>query len=114
MGWFVDPQGLYKILMKLKSFSLPVIITENGTSEDKPEDYESFLIEHLMSVAKAISNSVDIQGYFWWSLLDNFEWDKGFKKRFGLIGVDYSNMARQRKPFSYTYANICRKNKINF
>ncbi|MFA5271929.1 MAG: family 1 glycosylhydrolase, partial [Candidatus Omnitrophota bacterium] len=64
------------------------------------------------SVARAISEGIDIKGYFWWSLIDNFEWDKGFGPRFGLIEVDYDNFKRKIKPFAYTYAKICKENRV--
>jgi len=49
----------------------------------------------------------------WWSLLDNFEWDKGFGPRFGLVYVNYDTMQRSIKPFAYKYAKIARENAIN-
>jgi len=113
LGWSVYPQGFYDILVKLKKFGLPVIVTENGTAEDQDYFYENFLTGHLRSLAKAFSDGVDIAGYLWWSLLDNFEWDKGFGPRFGLIEVDYSDFKRRVKPFAHTYAEVCRHNRVN-
>jgi len=112
LGWNVYPQGFYEVLKTLKKFGLPIIVTENGTAEIENHLYEQYLIEHLQSLAKAYLEGVDIRGYLWWSLLDNFEWDKGFKYRFGLIEVDYTTMARKVKPFACTYAKICNENKI--
>ena len=112
MGWDIHPQGFYKILCKLKKFKLPVIVTENGTAENEDRFYQEYLSEHLKSLALAFKDGVNIGGYLWWSLLDNFEWDKGFGPRFGLIKVDYSSMERSIKPFAYIYAKICKENKI--
>ena len=112
LGWNIYPQGFYRILRSLKRFNLPIIITENGTAETEDDFYEEYLIEHLRSMAKALREGVDLRGYLWWSLLDNFEWDKGFKYRFGLVEVDYKSMERRIKPFANTYARICRENKI--
>ncbi|MBP7087922.1 MAG: glycoside hydrolase family 1 protein [Candidatus Omnitrophica bacterium] len=112
LGWDIYPQGLYKILLSLKRFKLPIIVAENGTSEIKDSLYESYLIQHLKSLAKAYLCKVDIQGYFWWSLLDNFEWDKGFKHRFGLAEVDFNTQNRKIRPFAAVYARICRDNVI--
>lgn len=112
IGWYVYPEGLYSVLLRLKRMDLPIIITENGTPENNPKFYESFLLSHLKSLGKAISAGVDLRGYFWWSLLDNFEWDKGFKQRFGLVGVDYATMERKIKPFAYTYAKICKEGSL--
>jgi beta-glucosidase len=99
--------------MALKRFDLPVIVTENGTAETKDSLYEEYLTTHLKSLAKAYSQGLDIRGYLWWSLLDNFEWDEGFKYRFGLVEVDYNTMARKIRPFAHTYAKICQENKID-
>lgn len=112
LGWDIHPKGFYNILLKLKKFNLPIIITENGTAETKDSLYEDYLRQHLKHLAKAILKGVDIKGYFWWSLLDNFEWDKGFKYRFGLIEVAYDSMVRRIKPFAYVYAQVCKENKI--
>lgn len=112
LGWNVYPKGLYDILMRCKQFGLPVIITENGTADREPAQYEDFLLTHLQSLAEAQRDGVPIEGYFWWSLLDNFEWDKGFGPRFGLLEVDYVNMSRTVKPFAHTYAKICKENAV--
>ncbi len=114
LGWNVYPQGFYKLLKKLAKYNLPIIITENGTAERESPFYEDFLIKHLKSLALAIDEGVDIRGYFWWSLMDNFEWDKGFGPRFGLAEVDYNTLKRRLKPFAYTYGKICKDNKLIF
>ena len=83
----------------------PVIITENGTSAEKGPDYLSFLESHIKAVFSALSQGVDVRGYFWWSLLDNYEWDKGFKAKFGLVGIG-EGFKRIIKPFAYKYKDI--------
>jgi len=112
LNWHIDPSGLCRLLLRLKKFKLPVYITENGTAEHQAYLYNDFLLAHLKSMAQAFAKGVDIRGYFWWSLLDNFEWDKGFKPRFGLIEVDYNTFRRSKKPFALLYADICRDSKI--
>lgn len=113
LGWHVYAQGLYSLLKKLKKYSLSVIITENGTADIDDKFYQDYLLAHLKSLRQAQEEGVDIKGYLWWSLLDNFEWDKGFGPRFGLIRVDYNTFERKIKPFAYTYAKICRDNSID-
>ena len=98
--------------MGLKRYNLPVIITENGTSEDSDSSYSRFLHLHIESVAKAISSGADVRGYLWWSLLDNFEWDKGYKHRFGLVKVDFNTFERKPKKFALEYKKICVDNAI--
>jgi len=112
LGWFRYPYGLYLLLMKLKGYDIPVIITENGTSEDNNDAYTSFMHSHIKSVAKAIASGADVRGYFWWSLLDNFEWDKGYKHKFGLAKVDFNTFKREPRKFALEYKKICTDNVI--
>lgn len=112
LDWYIDTEGFYSALLNLKRFNLPVVITENGTSDNSNTAYEGYLKEHLKSIGLAMQSGVNVQGYFWWSLLDNFEWDKGFHPRFGLVEVNYENYARKIKPFALTYAKICKDNMI--
>jgi beta-glucosidase len=112
LGWNIYPEGFYRVLAKLKKYDLPVLVTENGTAETDQRLYRDYLIAHLNAVARAIQDGVKVQGYFWWSLLDNFEWDKGFDPRFGLYEVDYVTLARKKRPFADTYAKICASNEI--
>jgi beta-glucosidase len=113
LGWYIWPQGLFGILMSLKSLNLPIMITENGTSEKDQNLYQDFLLQHLKAVAYAIEEGCSIIGYMWWSLLDNFEWDKGYQARFGLIRVDFDNFQRRIKPFAFVYKKICQSNQID-
>ncbi|MBU0548741.1 MAG: glycoside hydrolase family 1 protein [Candidatus Omnitrophica bacterium] len=113
LGWYVFPEGLLKILMRLKKFNLPLMITENGTSEKEDYLYEKYLRQHLFYLARALGQGVDIIGYLWWSLIDNFEWDKGFGAKFGLIGVD-RDLNRSIKPFALAYKDICLNNKLEY
>jgi len=112
LGWDIYPEGLFEVLLDLKRFELPIIITENGTAESEDNFYQEYLLKHLKSVGKAFLSGVDIKGYFWWSLLDNFEWEKGFKHRFGLLAVDFETMDRKVRPFAKVYAEICKSNEI--
>ncbi len=113
LGWNVYSQGFLKVLTAVSKFKLPIIVTENGTAEKEEGYYEDFLISHIKSLVKAREKGADIRGYFWWSLLDNFEWDKGFKHRFGLLDVDYQTMERKIRKFAFTYAKICKENTVD-
>ncbi len=112
MGWDIYPKGIYHLLKNLKKYKKSVYITENGMADAKDEKREKFIIEHLRWIHKAIKEGVDVRGYFYWSLLDNFEWDKGFWPRFGLVGVDYKTMERKIRPSARVYTDICKNNKI--
>jgi beta-glucosidase len=108
MGWEIYPEGLYNFLTRTaKTYTgdLPLLITENGmASADKPlsggvHDPEriAFLDAHLAQVLRAMRDGVPVQGYFVWSLLDNYEWALGYEKRFGLVHVDFETLERQPK-----------------
>jgi len=66
-----------------------------------------------MPLAGRTSNGVDVRGYFYWSLLDNYEWADGFKPRFGLVEVNYKTMKRKIRPSAYEYAKICKANSLS-
>lgn len=112
LNWKIAPEGIYQVLKDLKIYNKPVYIFENGLADAKDEKREKFINNHLRWAHKAIEEGVDVKGYFHWSLLDNFEWDKGFDPRFGLIEVDYKTLKRTPRPSSLKYAEICKNNSI--
>ncbi len=114
LGWRMSPESFYRVLCEVFSrYHLPIMVTENGTCQRSDDAYRKFLTGHIGAVARALNSGVDIRGYFWWSLLDNFEWDKGFAHRFGLAHVDFSAFQRTLRPFSQTYKRICQYNEIS-
>lgn len=108
LGWDIYPKGLYNLLLRLKRFGLPVFILENGISTDDDSLRWDFIYEHLNNLALAMEEGVKILGYLYWSLIDNFEWDKGFTPRFGLIEVDYNTYERSIRESARKYAAICK------
>ena len=111
MGWEIYPQGLTDLLLKLKAeYPLPpVYITENGmASADQVADKEriAFVRSHLDALAEAMRQGVDVRGYFLWSLLDNFEWNSGYAKRFGIVHVDYATQQRTLKDSAKWYRDF--------
>src|SRR6266540_116958 len=106
MGWEIYPNGIYHVIKDLQHYNLPIYITENGIADAKDAQRASFIREHLDWVRKAIDEKYNVQGYFYWSLLDNFEWDKGFWPRFGLIEVDYATQERKIRPSAWEYKKI--------
>jgi len=114
MGWELYPESIYHVLIGLKKYNLPIYITENGLADSKDAQREWFIRESLSSVHKAIQEGADVRGYLHWSLLDNFEWDKGFWPRFGLVEIDYATQKRTIRPSAYAYAKIIKNNSIDF
>lgn len=112
LGWEIYPKGLYDILKELHQYRLPIYITENGLADADDDQRLDFIRDHLLWVHRAIEEGVDVRGYFYWSLLDNFEWDKGFWPRFGLVGVDYETQARTIRPSARFYAKVCQDNAL--
>jgi beta-glucosidase len=107
MGWEIYPEGLRELLVGLQQdYTLPPIyIMENGMAhadtvvDGKVADVPriDYLRRHFEAMAEAKSEGVDLRGYFAWSLMDNFEWDSGYAKRFGLVHVDYATQQRTPK-----------------
>lgn len=113
IGWEVYPPGMADVILDFTSYQKPIYITENGIATENDDRRVRFLISYLKEVYHAIQAGADVRGYFYWSLLDNFEWEKGFGPRFGLIHIDFSHdLKRTLKPSSEIYARIARENAI--
>ena len=119
-NWPVTPECLYwGVKFLYERYKLPIYITENGMSchdlvsrDGKVHDPNriEFLDRYLSQLQKAADEGVDIDGYFLWTFLDNFEWDKGFNERFGIVYVDFSTQERIPKDSAYWYQNVMETN----
>ncbi len=107
LGWDIYPEGLSDLLLRLKKYNLPVMITENGICTGDDMMRWEFIAGHLRSIHKAMEQGVPVTGYLYWSLLDNFEWDKGFGPRFGLIEMDYKTQQRTVRESAKKFAKVC-------
>ncbi len=121
--WEIYPEGLYKLLNRLYfEYGLTKIyITENGNSFNESPDAEgriaderrqNFLRDHFVAAHKAMRNGVPLAGYFVWSLMDNFEWGKGYQQRFGVVWVDYETQQRIPKDSALWYRQVIADNGI--
>jgi beta-glucosidase len=117
MGWEIDADGLHELLVRLRRDygDLPIYITENGAAFDDPpvvngtlEDPRrvEYLRTHLDALSRAVADGVDVRRYFAWSMLDNFEWEHGYAKRFGLVYVDFSTQRRVPKRSGLWYRDF--------
>lgn len=113
MGWEIYPAGIYYVLRDLKKYNLPVYITENGLADADDSRRKEFIKNHLLGIHQAIKEEVDVRGYFHWSSMDNFEWDKGIGPRFGLLEIDYKTLERKIRPSAYYYSSICKNNCLD-
>ena len=108
LGWDIYPEGLYELLLKLKKYSLPIIITENGICTPDDNLRWEYLYAHLKNIYSAMEKGVRVAGYLYWSLMDNFEWDKGFGPRFGLIDIDYNTYKRTVRESAIKFSQVCK------
>ena len=118
--WEVYPPGLTDILLWVKERygDVPLYVTENGAAFYDPPTAPGPIVEdplrvdyfqrHLKAAARALEQGVDLRGYFAWSLLDNFEWNHGYSKRFGIVHVDYETQRRTPKASARFYAEVIR------
>lgn len=111
LGWEVYPEGIFDVLTDL-SDDLPIYITECGIASTNDDRRNRFLITYLSEVYRAIQAGVKVRGFFYWSLIDNFEWHLGFEPRFGLIEVDYESQQRIIRPSAKVYTEIIKHNGI--
>ncbi len=111
LGWEIYPEGIFDVLTDL-SGDIPIYITECGIATTNDDRRNRFLIAYLQEVSRAIKSGVNVRGFFYWSLLDNFEWHRGFDPRFGLIEVDYLTFARHLRPSALVFTDIIQHNGI--
>jgi len=111
LGWEVYPEGIFDVLTDLAD-DIPIYITECGIATTNDDRRNRFLIAYLQEVARAIRAGVNVRGFFYWSLIDNFEWHRGFEPRFGLIEVDYQTQQRKIRPSALVYTDIIQHNGI--
>ena len=99
LGWEIYPIGVYNMAIKInKCTNIPIIITENGIADKNDINRGPFIITHLEQVRRAIKEGIDIIGYLHWSLLDNYEWQEGYRQegKFGLLHIDHNNSVFKR------------------
>jgi len=117
MGWEVYPAGLHALLRRVRDEYGPALIyvTENGASYTDVRRHDGsvrdperigYLERHVAAVGRAIGEGVPVQGYFVWSLLDNFEWAHGYSRRFGIVFVDYTTLERVPKSSFLWYRGL--------
>jgi beta-glucosidase len=113
MGWPVVPEAFEEVLVRLQRDygGVPFLVTENGAAFDDVLDGDAvrderriaYLDGHIGAVERARARGVDVRGYYVWSLLDNFEWEYGYDKRFGIVYVDFETQRRIPKGSALWY-----------
>lgn len=107
------PEGMFQALQWGRQFELPMIITENGVEDSQDKLRPRYLIQHLHQMWRAVNFNYPVKGYFHWTLVDNFEWERGWTQRWGLWGLDLETQARIKRPSADLYAEICKINGIS-
>ena len=106
MQYTIYGEGMYRAIESVSALNVPIIITENGVADATDDRRKLYIQRYLYAVSKAIENGFDIQGYFYWSLMDNFEWAFGYDMKFGLYVVDYKSQKRTLREGSRTFIDI--------
>jgi beta-glucosidase len=123
MGWSTNPDGCRELLVWISQRyqGVTIVMTENGTSEDEPdlatalrdEGRREYFEGYLRACAEAIELGVRLAGYFAWSLMDNFEWEYGYTRRFGICHVDFETEVRTPKSSAVWYSETIKVNGAN-
>lgn len=103
----VYPYGLYQMIRRVLRYGKPIYITENGVPDAADHLRPGFILDHLRQVWQAISFCYPVMGYYHWSLVDNFEWERGWTQRFGLIALDPDTQERTWRRSAHLYREIC-------
>ena len=107
LGWEIYPEGLYRVCRRYwERYRIPIWITENGTCDASDAIRARFIYDHLWQVKKLIDDGVQVQRYYHWTLMDNFEWLEGFSARFGLYETDFETQKRTLRPSGRFYAQL--------
>jgi beta-glucosidase len=109
-----EPQGMFEGLKWIvRTFpNLPILVTENGVEDASDAMRPRYLAQHTHQVWRAVNFNWPVKGYFHWTLVDNFEWERGWTQRFGLWALDEKTQKRTKRPSAELYAEICKENGL--
>lgn len=105
-GWEIVPDALDPLLRDASQSGFPVIVTENGLADASDSKRAKYIEDHAAAIARVEASGIPIDGYFHWSLLDNYEWLDGFGPKFGLYEVDRATMRRTPRPSVETFRRV--------
>ncbi|MBU0534851.1 MAG: family 1 glycosylhydrolase [Patescibacteria group bacterium] len=112
LNWWINPEGLKKVLLHMKRYKVPIYITENGLADTEDKLRKVFIKAMLIACYESMQMGVQLEGYFYWSLIDNFEWHEGYWPKFGLVAIDRKTLARKPRKSFYYYGEICHNNSL--
>jgi len=108
-----EPLGFFDALKWSLQFNVPIFVTENGVEDHEDSMRRRYLAQHIHQLWRGVNVNWPIEGYYHWSLVDNFEWERGWTQRFGLWELDTETQARRKRPSADLYAAICKENAIS-
>ncbi len=112
-GWEVYPEALgHTVRLAAEHARVPVLVTENGMATDDDEARIAYTRGALEGLAQCSNDGIDVRGYIHWTLLDNFEWNAGYSKTFGLIAFDRETFVRSVKPSAHWLGKVARRNSL--
>ncbi len=111
MPYTIYTEGIYRAIRDVSTLKKPIIITENGIADGKDDRRAKYIKQSLYAVSKAIKDGYDVRGYYYWSLMDNFEWAEGYTQKFGLYEVDLQTQERKLRDGSKAFIETVLKNK---
>jgi beta-glucosidase len=109
------PEGLFQTInWAVQTYPrLPILITENGIEDADDHIRPRYLAQHVHQMWRAVNFNWPVKGYFHWTLVDNFEWERGWTQRFGLWGLDVETQKRIKRPSADLYGEICKENGLS-
>ncbi len=111
MPYAIYPEAFYEAIMDVNSVGLPIYITENGIADRQDKNRARFIKSYIGQMFKAMESGADVRGYYYWSPFDNFEWDMGYRMKFGLWEVDFETQERKLREGSKAYIDIIKNSR---
>ena len=112
MPYAIYPEGLYRAIKQAGKINKPIIITENGIADATDDRREIFIERYIYAMSRAIKDGANVKGYYYWSFVDNYEWNLGYSMEFGLLGYDLTTKARIERPHFERYQEIIESNGL--
>ncbi len=108
MPYTIYPEGFYRALQEMQKLNVPIYVTENGIADAKDDRRALFISRYLYALHRAMQDGVAVRGYFYWSLMDNFEWAEGYDMKFGLYEVDFNTQQRRLREGARAFVDALR------
>lgn len=109
MPYALYPEGLYRAIDRVSVLGVPIYITECGIADKKDDRRKLFLERYLFALSQALKDGYDVRGFYYWSLMDNFEWDMGYDMKFGLYAVDFETKERTLRDGARYYIDVIKR-----